>query len=297
MVAPHHYEGLIGVVCDAGGKVYSVRSNLEVSVVPNLDIKARAITELKYSPATVVADDQNRLLLINWDNCRFTSSSFRFETPVVSMVSHDRNMMFTLCESGQFRYFDKRTDSIVASCDFSLTGMSLAAWLNCALVAVGFAEGVIVLVDTRMMLPQRMIYSDSPLQMTAVHRNVCNLMVAGRERVQCFDGYIGTVEMEMAVRNPVLCDYDGGAVVAVADDAFWLDCEHFENSLSLGESRTVRRLEVTGAAPSRITGGGKTVVHCHGGAVECMCHSKEVFLSGDGNGFLHAWTLSGNWGK
>ncbi|OHS93655.1 hypothetical protein TRFO_11657 [Tritrichomonas foetus] len=300
IIAPHFNGNLRGLVCDEDGKLFRIKQNLKVSSNMNKNnTKISAITELKHSNCTLIVEKETRKIkILDWEKIQnYNIDSIKFPSNPVKIISKSRNITYSLLENCEFSMFDVRSEKFSNTMNFtkSLTPTDLCGWKDCVTVAVGFEEGIVEIIDTRMMLPLASIITDSVKSLAPCHRNCCNFVVGSSDSVECFDAFLSCSEFSMTVPNPIVSSYDGNVVITSDADIFYMDCENFDNCMVLGDLGTVQPLENGNGEQTNIPMKNLSCMgslHKHASKITAADHTKELFMSGDVSGMLNLWALS-----
>jgi hypothetical protein len=255
-----------------------------------------ALAELRHSKATALATRGNDLVFIDWAKNQALATRVKFESKIVSVTSIDRNIFVTFSEKGVLSLFDTRVSVPVATSRFKdyLTGVSMCAWQNYSFLGLGFQEGIVQLFDLNSMLPIKMILTPPPLFLNPVARNVCNFVVGSPTGIECFDGFLGTSELCVPVRNGVIAPFDGGSVCVTESASFFLDCQNFEESIVLADNRQVALMEYFASMqpvlqlPLRVP----EALHQHSSPVTTLGIANDICITGDESGFVNFWGLT-----
>ena len=90
---------------------------------------------------------------------------------------------------------------------------------------------------------------------------------------------------------------DGGLVIVDQKNGYFIDTLDVSKCVTLHDRRKISPLQIDSEDIIRIRpkkNYSGTSVHCHAAPIRAVSHTKDIFFSGDANGFLHAWTVV-NW--
>jgi hypothetical protein len=293
VIAPHHFPHVAALVADASGSLVTVKTDFSTErQFPSLR-NVTSMTELRGAEATVLSAFENQLMFIDWSTMVVLHSVVQFDSKVVAFTSRERNIFYGFTEKGVCSLLDTRMPSPVHSIAFdkALTGLSMCSWTESVLIGLGFGEGLVDLVDSRVMLPVKSIQTSRPNFLIPIARNACNFTVASDTQVECFDGFLGNSELRITVQRPIVTGYDGGVLGVEGKRAFYIDPERFEGSDLLfdgGETLSAQLTRQGLVFPKQ----EEPSLHKHAARVFGLPASREICMSGDKAGFLNFWTVT-----
>ena len=169
----------------------------------------------------------------------------------------------------------------------------MCEWGNCATLGVGFQEGIVELLDTRMMLPVRMVETPEPVHISSVARDQCSFVVASRNDIVCYDACTARSVMRFKMNHGLITEYDGNIVALDTNGVYHIDCKYFTNSVMLFDENQSTPMTVSehGTYTLEMPKVSGNNLHQHGSAVACLAHSGRTFMSGDATGFLNFWSV------
>lgn len=299
IIAPHFNSEIKAVVSDSNGNNFVLSDNLSFNqIFP--EKKFSAISELKRTNSTMfVEEETGKLIFYDWKNQKEAQSKLTFESNPLSIISKENNVCFALTKSNQLILFDSRCSQFQHSLQFdqsNLTATSMCSWPNNEthpILAVGFKEGFVQIIDSRVMLPISSIITNSVNNVIPCCRHCCNFVVSSDNTIEVFDAFLGCSELIIDLPRATITPYVGNVVITANTDVLYLDCENFEASSILQdqniEQMIIDEFDIV-SIPSQFC--KMQSLHKHSTPITITDHNKEMFMSGDVTGMLNLWCIS-----
>lgn len=225
----------------------------------------------------------------------------QFSVKPVKILSTTKDEFYVLLEDGQLSFYDCRICNQVGKFipksygkfDSVITPTALTTWNECSALGLGFSEGIVDIIDPRMMMVVKSVMTQPVNNLIPVYHNSCNFMVSSHDRITLYDAVIGEPELTLMIDSPYISSYDGNAVVAGVNDVYHIDCEYFNRSSILGDFGKKENLGLGENTYYEINprASGIGSLHKHNARITCLERLQNLFLSGDENGFVHLWSL------
>ena len=295
-IAPHFLDKIRAVASDASGALYRISSSNHIQMLPNKLNPIIAMTEMRNTPYTFLVDNTNKIGFIDWKNNRIFGSKTFLDAKPVKLLTKQGSLVYSLLDNGTLSLFDCRTMKPVKSITFdkNLTPSALASWHHCVSLGVGFQEGMVDIIDPRMMLIVKSVITEPVLTLAPCQRNCCNFVVGSPNKIDVYDALLGKSELSILLDSSHVISYDGNVVVTGPNDVYYVDCENFENSCILSDLHKTQNLGIGVLKKVEVKRdlSGLGSLHKHSSAITYVNHSRELFISGDVDGFLNFWQLS-----
>ena len=299
IIAPHFENNLCCIISDTESNLFCIRNNL-TNYQLNFHYKSVvSISEIRQTNSTLISEKGG---IINFVDLKMMTSkvseTFRFNSDPIKIISYDRCLAYCLLDNGEFGILDSRSPSFTSGMKFAndFSPSSMCNWQQGSnAIGIGFEEGLVSIVDSRMMLPVVSIITEKVNAIAPCYRNCCNFVVSSDECIECFDAFLRLSELKINIKNTKIVPYDGNIVIISNNNVFYLDCENYDNSSLLGDLSFVSKVlsfddgnfnfNTRDFCPSGS-------LHKHASPITVADHSKEIFITGDTNGFVNLWAIS-----
>lgn len=309
LISPHFNGELRSVISDDEGILYTVNRSKQIERCPNslqLNKKVTTMVELRKDNKTCMICNDRTLNYIDWRKMQIIQSK-KIESTPIKIDSRDSKVVYILCQNRNLHMIDLRMGrSMNIAFNRVLTPSALTFWWQSPTIGVGFKEGFVDLLDPRMMMVFKSIVTDPVYNIAPVQRDVCNFAISSDNKVLFYDASVdyikkeaGVPDLSIFVDSPFINSYDGNAIVTAKNDVYHIDCENFDKSTILGDFYRKKLLGIksNNCSNNKLVIGnnlcGYGSLHKHASKITCVDHNQELFMSGDVNGFVNIWSLSG----
>ena len=202
-------------------------------------------------------------------------------------------LILSVSKNSLLQVFDIRTSKPVSSLkyDSEFTATCLCKWPLAPYVGIGFDEGIVSIIDTRMFLPIKSMITNSPKQIIPIYGSNISFAIASNG-LHCYSLGSGRFLSFNKGNDVVICEYDGGIVCLDEVDAYYITPLKPEKSCLVFDPKRTCELEYKNNQlfkPVHRPRGRS--LHQHPIQPLCICKTKEYFVSFDQLGFCNIWNL------
>ncbi|KAK8885156.1 hypothetical protein M9Y10_044285 [Tritrichomonas musculus] len=305
IVSPHFAGNLRGVIADDDGHLFILNKAKKMERCPKsiqVNKKVIQMVELRHNSQTCMICNDRSLNFIDWKSLKSYPAK-KFPSIPIKIISREQNTVYILCQNGVLYLCDMRSNrSMSISFNRVLTPSALTSWRQSPAIGIGFKEGLVDLFDPRVMLVFKSVVTEPVYNIVPAQRNACNFAIASDDKVLIYnadnkkDDELGKPDLSIIVDSPFISPYDGNVIVAGINDVYHIDCEVFQRSSILGDFYQKKNLGIRNNNVFEIERNmcGYGSLHKHSSKITCVDHNQELFMSGDINGFVNIWSLSGS---
>lgn len=297
-ISPLYSFENIGCVTTNDGSIYKLsidKHQYSAEKVLQHNKVVESITTMRNSPLTIFSDNSGQIFQIDFQKNHVSATSCSEKSKVLSLAPIDTNTFYSLTQSS-LSIWDIRDPGRVKNVYFeSLTASAMCNWLDNITSAVGFEEGLVTVIDTRIEIPLSLVVTESVKSLVPVVRNRCNFMVVSSECSSCYDAYSRDKEIQVDIKNTIGTSFDGGVILADSWDVHYIDTQSIYYSRMLHDRELLTEMSITETNPIHvipIKSMLATSLHGHATRLSALSRGKDVFMSGDINGFVHIWSVS-----
>ena len=284
---------IITVCCDSNKTIHVVSNTFSHSVYIQLPSKITAIGSMKEHNSTLFGDSEGVISVTNWTNSYMSQIQTNdHSVPVSCIAQNDQNSFFSATQESVLNLFDIRTmrQESKISFDSELSAKCICKWPLAPYIGIGFEEGLVTLIDTRMFLPVKSIVTQSPNQIIPIYHNELSFAISSNG-LECYSFSGNNFLSFNKGTDVIICEYDGGLVCLDQTDAYFINASKPENSYFLFDPMHTSHLTYHDNTLYKDKRPRGRSLHQHSIMPTCFCRTKDYFISFDQLGFCNIWDI------